>query len=65
MTYLTQSHHPHRHLRRHVGLSTLFSVYRQRRALARLDDAALRDIGKTRKEAQKEANRPFWDVFVE
>ena len=34
----------------------------QRRALARLDDAALADIGKTRAQAQAEAHRPLWDV---
>lgn len=33
---------------------------RQRRALAELDDRALRDIGVTRVEAQAEANKPFW-----
>jgi uncharacterized protein YjiS (DUF1127 family) len=32
----------------------------QRRALAELDDARLRDIGLTRAEAQVEAARPFW-----
>jgi uncharacterized protein YjiS (DUF1127 family) len=32
----------------------------QRRALAELDDARLRDIGVTRAEAQAEAAMPFW-----
>lgn len=32
----------------------------QRRALAELDDARLRDIGLTRGEAQIEAAKPFW-----
>jgi uncharacterized protein YjiS (DUF1127 family) len=32
----------------------------QRRALAELDDAGLRDIGLTRAEAQAEAAVPFW-----
>lgn len=38
------------------------AVHRQRAALRRLDDAALRDIGLDRKSADREANRPFWDV---
>ncbi len=32
----------------------------QRRALAVLDDERLRDIGRTREEAQAEAAKPFW-----
>jgi uncharacterized protein YjiS (DUF1127 family) len=32
----------------------------QRRALAELDDDCLRDIGRTRAEAQAEAGKPFW-----
>ena len=35
---------------------------RQRAALARLDDAALADIGISRSEAREEAARPFWDA---
>lgn len=48
---------------RRVSLSDLFAVYRERRALARLDDRALQDIGLTREQAELEANRPIWDVF--
>ena len=33
---------------------------RQRRALAGLDDQMLRDIGITRVEAAREAEKPFW-----
>jgi uncharacterized protein YjiS (DUF1127 family) len=33
---------------------------RQRRALARLDDQTLRDIGITRADATHEAQKPFW-----
>jgi len=33
---------------------------RERRALARLDDNALRDIGVTRRQADAEAAKPFW-----
>lgn len=39
-----------------------FAAWRQRRHLARLDDAALTDIGVTRAEALREADRPLWDV---
>ena len=38
------------------------AAWRQRRALARLDDAALQDIGISRAEALTEASRPAWDV---
>jgi uncharacterized protein YjiS (DUF1127 family) len=33
----------------------------QRAALARLDDATLRDLGISRAQALYEAGRPFWD----
>ncbi|MDH3579349.1 MAG: DUF1127 domain-containing protein [Hyphomicrobiales bacterium] len=33
---------------------------RQRRALARLEDHHLRDIGITRAQAKQEARKPFW-----
>ena len=33
---------------------------RQRRALARLDDHLLRDIGLTREEVRRECANPFW-----
>ena len=36
-------------------------VARQRRQLAELDDLQLADIGITRKDAEREANRAFWD----
>jgi uncharacterized protein YjiS (DUF1127 family) len=44
----------------------LTSIYRamersrQRRALSRLSDALLRDIGLTRGEAARESAKPFW-----
>lgn len=38
------------------------SVWGQRRALARLDDRALADIGLSRGQAEAEAARPLWDV---
>lgn len=43
-------------------LSMVASTYRQRRALARLDDNALVDLGISRKDADAEAKRPLWDV---
>ena len=38
------------------------AVWGQRRALARLDDRALADIGLSRGQAEAEAARPLWDV---
>ncbi|MEO0676772.1 MAG: DUF1127 domain-containing protein [Pseudomonadota bacterium] len=38
------------------------AVARSRRALSRLDDEALADIGLSAKEARNEADRPFWDA---
>ena len=43
-------------------LAAAHAVWRQRRALSRLDDAALKDIGVSRGEAHREARRPAWDV---
>lgn len=45
-----------------ASLLDLLSLYRQRRALARLDDSALKDIGVTRAQAEKEAQSGFWNV---
>lgn len=47
-------------LLRHVRLAAL--ARKQRRALASLDDATLRDIGVSRSEAYAEARRNAWDV---
>lgn len=44
------------------SLSHMLGVWRQRRALDRLDDAALRDIGLNREDAAAEARRPIWDA---
>jgi uncharacterized protein YjiS (DUF1127 family) len=41
-------------------LSTCAERSTQRRALAELDGHRLRDIGRTREEAQVEAGKPFW-----
>lgn len=43
-------------------LAMVASTYRQRRALARLDDNALFDLGISRQDAAAEAKRPLWDV---
>ena len=43
-------------------IATAYSVWRERQHLSNLDDAALRDIGKSAKAAHSEAKRPFWDA---
>ena len=47
---------------RRVPLLSLLSLYRERRALARLDGPALRDVGLDPAAARAEAARPIWDV---
>ena len=44
------------------NLAHALDVWRQRRALERLDDAALRDIGLTRADVMREARRPLWSL---
>lgn len=39
-----------------------WSVQRQRKALTKMDDRMLADIGLTRAQAYQEASRPFWDL---
>lgn len=41
-------------------LAVWFERSRQRRALAKLDDRMLRDIGVSRADANREAEKPFW-----
>lgn len=43
-------------------LARAMETARQRRALLRLDDGALKDIGLSRADAYREANRSFWDT---
>lgn len=43
-------------------LREMLALYRQRRQLAALDPARLRDLGLTRAQADEEAMRPVWDV---
>jgi uncharacterized protein YjiS (DUF1127 family) len=38
------------------------TLHEQRRALALLDDARLRDLGLTRAQAEAESARPIWDM---
>jgi len=45
-----------------LSLRRMIEVARQRRALARLDDAALADLGLSRRAARTEAARPVWDL---
>lgn len=44
------------------AVATMRAVRRQRRALLRLDDALLRDIGLDAQSVHEEASRPIWDV---
>lgn len=37
-------------------------IWQERRALAKLDDAALADIGLTRGQVKAEVNKPIWDA---
>ena len=50
--------------RRPVRLSLLIAIWFERRALSRMSDSALRDIGVSREAARAEANRPLWDIPV-
>jgi len=47
---------------RGLSLKTILSVWRERRKLAKLDDATLQDLGISRHEAEIEAKRAPWDV---
>lgn len=66
---LTSGHAAFRPQRRRLGLSALLAYLRrlqalraERRALARLDDHLLADIGLTPDAARSEAERALWDV---
>ena len=43
-------------------LAHALDVWRERRALARLDDTALHDLGLTRADAVAESRRPLWSL---
>lgn len=62
MTDLTAAHVSRPMRRRTGGLLGYLDLYRQRRALAALDDTQLLDLGLTREEALSEANRAIWDA---
>ncbi len=47
---------------RRPGLAEYLALWRQRRALARLDDRTLDDLGLTREQVYREAARPVWDA---
>ncbi len=63
MAYITTSHSAKcKHIRHRTSFLDLLAVYRQRRALSRLDAHALDDLGITADQAKREARRPFWDI---
>lgn len=62
MTFLSTTRSHTTRARRSTSLFDLIALYGQRRALTRLDDAALKDVGLSRKDALQEAGRPIWDV---
>lgn len=43
-------------------MNNAVAARRQRTALSHLDDHALDDLGLTRRDADLEAGRPFWDL---
>ena len=43
-------------------LPRAFAVYRERRALMSLSDRSLKDLGLSRADAYREANRPWWEL---
>jgi len=45
-----------------LWLDRALRISRERRTLGALSDTALKDLGLTRSEAQREALRPFWDI---
>ncbi|AVL54594.1 DUF1127 domain-containing protein [Roseobacter denitrificans] len=45
-----------------LALSTRLALWKSRRALAKLDDRALNDVGISRAEADREAQLTVWDV---
>jgi len=44
------------------ALRSIHATWRQRRALAALDAAALKDIGLTERDVHREIRRPIWDL---
>jgi len=63
MTARTLAHISRRNSRKpRKGLFAYLDLYAQRRALAKLDQTQLRDIGVSRAEAEAEVARPVWDA---
>ncbi|MCP5075317.1 MAG: DUF1127 domain-containing protein [Rhodobacteraceae bacterium] len=64
MTHAVTHHHenPLRGFMQIPGLGRMISLYAERRALAKLNETALKDIGLTRREAKLEAERAPWDA---
>ncbi|MCW8843328.1 MAG: DUF1127 domain-containing protein [Rhodobacteraceae bacterium] len=48
--------------RKTLSLADFAALYRQRRALAKLDARSLEDMGISRRDAEAESRRPVWDV---
>lgn len=62
ITVLSRIAHPARRLSPWRLIAALVALRRQRRALGRLEDHLLADIGLTPDRARAEAARPVWDV---
>lgn len=63
MAFLSNTRHTSRPAPvRRLTLLDLLALYRERRALANLDEDALEDLGLTRKQADTESQRHFWDI---
>ena len=63
MTFLSQTQHVAcKSPRSRMTLGHLIAVYRSRQQLSALDDRALKDICLTREAAEREAQRPAWDL---
>lgn len=62
MAYFTQTLHMSQPRTRTTGLLGYMELYRQRRALARMDAAQLDDLGLTLEQAKSEARRMIWDA---
>ncbi len=63
MTFFSSARLPARRLApTRFSLMDLIALRRERQALRHLDERALHDLGLTRKEAETEARRPFWDI---
>ncbi len=45
-----------------AGIATYFAVWAERRALARLSDSRLKDLGLSTEQVAAEVARPFWDI---